>query len=803
MLRPRWHKVLADLWENKVRTLLVVASIAIGVFSVGTIAGAYVMIPEGMNVSYADSLPANIEMTTEAFDDDFVERIRNLEGIAQAEGRRIFEVRAQTRNGEWISLDMVALNFADIRLKLLTAQEGNAAPKDREIILIDNTLDSLGLQVGNTLRIQLPDGTMKDLKIAGSTKDLTADIQSIVNSNIGYVTFNSLEWLHQPANYNLLLASLQEGGNDKDKVQAMSVRVRTQFENSGRQVYVTRQSLTNQHPLGYIIEAVLGIFGFLGVLILFLSGALIANTLNSLVNQQMRQIGVMKLVGARRNAVIGMYLTLIFAFGMLAFTIALLPSSAAAYRLAVLPSELLNIIIPVDTPFPLLPPVVTLQIVVALVIPVLAGLLPVILGSRITVLEAINSGGIDLSDSGKTAHSEGGRISRWMAARGIAGGPVTIALRNTFRRRGRLILTLFTLSLGGAIFISVFNVRVSLNQKVNEITQYFAADVNLDFDRAYRIEEIAQVAFQFPEVTHVEGWGAMGAELLDNTGEVADNVTILAPPAGSPLVEPILLQGRWVQPGDTNALAVNEAFWNDYPSLKAGDYLHLRINGREHIWQIVGIFQYAGLNQLFAYTNYEILAPVMGITNRAAVFRVVSTDHSLQAQKDLSIRMDDFFRERGYQVQQVQSGGSFTATITELLGVLIIVLLVMALLTATVGSIGLAGTLSMNVLERTREIGVLRAVGAGDRVIIQLVIIEGLTIGLLSYAIAIVLSFPITALLADIVSRAIFNSPANFAFTFSGFIIWLLIVLSMSALASVLPARSAARMTIREVLAYE
>lgn len=799
MLRPRWHKVLADLWENKVRTLLVVASIAIGVFSIGTIAGAYVMIPQGMNVSYADSLPANIEMTTETFDDDFVERIRHLEGVAQAEGRRVFEVRAQTRTGEWISLDVIALNFDDIRLKLLTPQTGKAAPEDREIILIDGTLDSLGLQTGDTLRIQLPDGAFKDLKIAGSTKDLTAGIESIVNSNVGYVTINSLEWLHQPTGYNLLLVSLQEGGNDKASVHAMSVRVRTQLEHSGRQVYITRHALTNQHPLGYIIEAVLGILGFLGILILFLSSSLIANTLNSLVNQQMRQIGVMKLVGARRNAIIGMYLTLIFAFGLLAFAIALLPSSAAAYRLAVLPSELLNIIIPINTPFPLLPPVIALQIFVALVIPTLAGLLPVILGSRITVLEAINSGGIDLSDS----TPEGGRISRWMAARGIAGGPVTIALRNTFRRRGRLALTLFTLSLGGAIFISVFNVQVSLDRKVHEITQYFAADVNLDFDRTYRIEEVAQLARQFPEITHVEGWGAVGAELLDNTGEVTDNVTILAPPAASPLVEPILLQGRWVQPGDKNALAVNEAFWNDYPTLKAGDYLHLRINGREHIWQIVGIFQYAGLNQLFAYTNYEILAPVMGITNRAAVFRFVSTDHNLQAQKDLSIRMDDFFRARGYQVQQVESGGSFTATITELLGVLIIVLLVMALLTATVGSIGLAGTLSMNVLERTREIGVLRAVGAGDRVIIQLVIIEGLTIGLLSYAIATVLSFPITALLADIISRAIFNSPANFAFTFSGFIIWLLIVLGMSALASVLPARSAARMTIREVLAYE
>ena len=165
--------------------------------------------------------------------------------------------------------------------------------------------------------------------------------------------------------------------------------------------------------------------------------------------------------------------------------------------------------------------------------------------------------------------------------------------------------------------------------------------------------------------------------------------------------------------------------------------------------------------------------------------------------------MDELFRTQGFQVASAEAGQTFTATITELLGVLTIVLLILAMMTAAVGSIGLTGTLSMNVLERTREIGIMRAVGAYDRVVIQLVIIEGLIIGIFSYLLAVALSFPITALLSDIISQAMFNSPANFAFTANGFVIWLGAVLLLSALASIVPARSAARMTIREVLAYE
>jgi putative ABC transport system permease protein len=134
---------------------------------------------------------------------------------------------------------------------------------------------------------------------------------------------------------------------------------------------------------------------------------------------------------------------------------------------------------------------------------------------------------------------------------------------------------------------------------------------------------------------------------------------------------------------------------------------------------------------------------------------------------------------------------------------LITFLLIMALLTATVGSMGLAGTMSMNVLERTREIGIMRAIGATDWEIIRMVIVEGTLIGLLSFGLGMILAVPFTYLLATIVSNAIFATPIAVVFTPSGYVIWLGLVILLSTLASVLPARNAARLTIREVLAYE
>jgi putative ABC transport system permease protein len=111
--------------------------------------------------------------------------------------------------------------------------------------------------------------------------------------------------------------------------------------------------------------------------------------------------------------------------------------------------------------------------------------------------------------------------------------------------------------------------------------------------------------------------------------------------------------------------------------------------------------------------------------------------------------------------------------------------------------------MGMNVLERTREIGVMRSIGAADREIMRTVIVEGVIIGGISWLLGSLLSLPFTYLLSDIISLAIFGSPITVNFTAAGFIIWLLVVLALSALASILPARNAARLTIREVLAYE
>jgi len=809
-MKPRWRKVFLDLFENKGRTALVVLSIAVGVFSIGVIAGAYVIISNDMSITYAANNPANIEVRMDNYDEDMLTTIRNTRGIGDAEGRRVFNVRVRTTDSEqWTTLDIIGMDdFDENKVNLLNLMDGKVKPEKDEVILERDALDELDIQVGQELIFELPNGTAKSLQVVGIIQDPTTGADDFLAPPFGYITMKTLPELHQPELFNRVFATVSENQDDVPHIRAVGAYLKDRIEKAGLGVNRTGFSKTHEHPMSSIINAVLGILMALGVLIVFLSSSLIANTLSALLNQHMRHIGVIKLVGGRNRQVLGMYLVLILVFGLFALLIAVPLGGQGAYELAAFIADKMSFSL---LGYRIVPLAFVIQIAVGMIVPVIAGLAPVLSGSRVTVLRAI-SGDVTMDekqDDGSVETETGWerfqtRVTNALARRGIhIPRPILISLRNTFRRRGRLLLTLFTLTMGGAIFIAVFNVRVTLHDFMGTIGQYFIADVTVDFDDPYRLREIQQYVMQVDGIEYVEGWQFTAVEAILPDGTVGDNIAVLAPPAESALVKPILVEGRWLLPEDVRKLTVSETIYNEFPDLKAGDTLRLKVSGKEEDWQVVGIFKFIGQQGTIGYAPFEYISRMNNLTNRSYSFRIVTKSHDRSFQNQMAEFLDRYFRDNGFKVRKAEAGLASLDTALESLDILVTFLLIMALLTASVGSMGLTGTMSMNVLERTREIGIMRSIGAKDSVIMRTVIVEGLVIGVISFGLAVVLSIPFTYLLSYIVSLAIFETPIQVVFTFMGYGIWLALVLILSALASIVPARSAARLTIREVLAYE
>jgi putative ABC transport system permease protein len=795
-IRPRWNKVLADLWDNKTRTLLVVASIAVGVFAIGAIITAYMILSEDIHVSYAAVNPANIEIMTDPFDDDFLRSIKEIPGVAEVEGRHNLSVSVIQDGETQQNLDLIALkDFEKSKINMRDHIEGAPIPGENELLIGYEPMRDPGYRVGDVLSVQIADGTIRHLSVVGIAADQTA-VGDFSSSPIGYVTQDSLVWLGERENYNRLYARVSGDSNDEEYIQVISDAIEDKLEKSGRQIYRANISKSNEHPFGDMALAIFGILGALGVLVVLLSTSLIVNTLNALITQHLRQIGVMKLVGARSLQILGMYLLLILLYGIIALIIAVPLGALAGYELAQLMAFFMKANL---QDFRVIPVAVVIQIMIALIVPLVAGFFPVNSGSKITVRRAISNDRPGDQPTISGWWDRLGRLTRWLSR------PVLLSIRNTFRRKGRLLLTLFTLTVSGAIFIAVFNVRVSMQEYMIDLTQHFMADITLDFEQPYRIAKVQDAVFQIPGVEDIEAWSGASAEILDPHGDVVENLLIIAPPADSALLDPDMVAGRWLLPGDGKAVVISDAIWDTIPDLKPGDTLRLSVSGgREDDWTLVGVFSFTNfMGDPLSYAPYKSISGLQNMSNQASSYRLVTNDQSLEGQEKFSTALDQYLRARGFHVSSIQTGAETREQSAQMVNILIVFLLTMALLTAVVGSIGLTGTMGMNVLERTREIGVMRAIGAVDFAIMKSVVFEGVFIGLISWSAALLVSFPISFLLLKIISEAMINAPIPLAFTLDGFLIWLGVVLALSVFASILPARSAARLTIREVLAYE
>jgi putative ABC transport system permease protein len=127
----------------------------------------------------------------------------------------------------------------------------------------------------------------------------------------------------------------------------------------------------------------------------------------------------------------------------------------------------------------------------------------------------------------------------------------------------------------------------------------------------------------------------------------------------------------------------------------------------------------------------------------------------------------------------------------------------MSILGVAVGGLGLSTTMSINVLERNREIGIMRAVGASTHSIFRIIVGEGVLIGLLSWVFATVIAAPVSIYISYMFGTIFFKTPLNIGLSPTGIFIWLVLAILFAALSSLYPAYKASRMSVREALSYE
>jgi putative ABC transport system permease protein len=796
MISSRWKKVWADFWGNRGRTFLTIATIAVGTFAVGFNSNMGLYMNQSMDDDYLSANPSEAQVYTSPLGDDQVKVASSVPGVDTVEGFSSVGAQILRPDGTKISINLTALEDpASLSLNLLKPALGETdIPKygSKEVIL-DASAISMGYKPGDVILLELDGGKQREIKLAGYIHDVTGFPYNLTNQASGYVTPDTLEWLGGSLDYNMLAVSVKENPTDQDHVTEVSQAVGDRMKDTGAEVYFVNVYQPGHHFAYSITQGVFFVLGVLGYLTVFLSAFLIVNTITALMTQQTRQIGIMKATGGGTSQIVGMYMVLILTFGIASLLIAVPLGNFVAEMIGGGMANWLNFY---TSPYKGYTSTFIQQFIVAVIVPLLAAALPIYNSVRITVREALSDYGL-----GANAQPKKDSVNRNSV---LIPRPIQISLRNTFRRKVRLGITLFTLVLAGAVFIAVYNLWASFDKVMQDIQGYFLADINISFDRGYRFDKVAGIAMGVPEVESVEGWLEYPGTLKMGDDEAGTQILFVAPPSTSTLIDPIITSGRWLMPGDENAIVIGNHLLNVFPDLKIGDWLTIEANGKESQWEIVGTYSIAGnVSPPLLYVNYEYISRLVGVPEMAYSLRVITTSHDSDSQKRVNEQLQVAFEKRGVQISGTQLSADFIRDQKAQTDVLVYFMLVMASLIAIVGGLGLMGTMSINVLERTREIGVMRAIGASNWDIQAIVLTEGMVIGILSWAISILIAIPITNVLCYGVGVAILTAPMPVVFGTSGIFAWLIFTVVLGSLASALPARRASRLTVRDTLAYE
>ncbi len=796
-MSSRWKKVWADFWGNRGRTFLTIMTIAVGTFAVGFNSNLGLYMAESMDEDFLSANPSEAEVYAYPLNDDMVKSAREVPGVEAVEGFSSVGARILRPDGTEVEINFTAVKDpAVMTLNLLKPATGETiipTYNDKAAIL-DSSAISLGYKPGDTILLELENGRTREIKLAGYMHAVTGFPYNLAQQVNAYVTPDTLKWLGGSTDsYGRLSISVLEKQTDVEHVTEVAQAVADRMERAGATIYFVSVYQPGHHFAWSITQGIFFVLGVLGYLTVLLSGFLIVNTITALMTQQTRQIGIMKAVGGDTRQLAGMYVVLILAFGLGALAIAIPLSNMAAKSIGGGMAAWLNFQV---APYHGFSATLIQQGFVALIVPLLAAIFPIYNSVRVTVREAISDYGL-----GGNARPKADSVNQNSL---LIPRPIRISIRNTFRRKTRLGITLFTLVLAGAVFIAVYNLWASFDQVIEDIQGYFLADINISFDHGYRYDKVAVIADSIPGVEGAEGWLEYTGTLDNGKDEAGTQILFVAPPSTSKLIDPIITAGRWLQPGDENAIVIGNHLLNIFPDLKVGDWLTIETNNKKTDWHIVGIYTITGnVSPPLLYVNYEYLSVLVGEPEMAYSLRIITSQKDSASQRRINDQVQALFEQRGINIRSTQLGADFIRDQKAQTDILVYFMLVMASLIAVVGGLGLMGTMSINVLERTREIGVMRAIGASNGDIQAIVITEGMVIGILSWAISILIAIPITNVLCFGVGMAILTAPMPPVFGASGVVAWLIFTLVLGTLASALPARRASRLTVKDTLAYE
>lgn len=796
-----WYKIWFDLWNNKTRTLLAVLSIAAGVFAVGAIFGMSDMLIANLDRSHQAVLPTHINVhLTDPVDRDTILNLKDVPGVEDVEPYNSAYVVYKLRPEDDWRQGVIQMrdNFEEQKYELLQLRAGHWPNSGDEVSIERMAAQFLHVGIGDSVIFKINEKE-RVLPITGFIRHPFVPPPQFQDLAFFFMNSEGMERLDIPAGKFLeFYVRITSYSSDHSKEVATLIKDKLAKQNIRVAAFVYEDP--NKHWGRTFFDGITQVQEILAVICVIMSAILVFNTLSNLITQQTNQIGVLKAIGGRTSTITWIYLFSTLVYGTLAFLIALPLGAIVAFGIT---KSFLNLFNIDFDQFQYSSRAVMFQALSALAAPLLAGLPPILKGARITVQQAIASYGLGGDyHSGKLDRIVEGIGQRWLPSY------YATSLGNMFRHKGRLLMTQLVLVAAGSAFLMVMSLNTSLTLTLDNFFKRQDYQTWIQFNQNQRVDQVTTLALSVPGVEEVELRLVQPASMYlegQLVKEAGIGTNIRGVPEDSNFHLPLIVSGRWLEPGDGPAVVISrEAAENNH--IQVGDTVLLNLGEMgEDEWLVVGLYEPVFVG---AYNSDSIFAPQDALYKTAKKYhqggsllvRTTSTEGEFTL--DVTRKLKDLFESKGMKVGDSQTQAALRNTNEWQFSIVTSMLLALSVIVAIVGGIALMGALSIGVIERTKEIGVLRAIGARSPMILGIFVMEGIFQGCLSWILSIPISLLASPSVASLLGHAMFGATLDYQYNWLAVVIWLCIILVISAVASMLPALGAIRISVRDSLAY-
>jgi putative ABC transport system permease protein len=810
-------KLRRDVRATWPRIALMVAAITVSLTAFGSVLYAWSTIDREVERAYLSTEPASatirfgpgIEAGQMA---QIVAKTGTQAGVIEATGRTQFtsdvEVNGQSRD---LQLQVFAAAPDDpMRMAKFFVEQGTWPPAPGQIYLGRDTLALVDVAVGDTINVAAPDGKPMQLLVADTVYDPSLSPAAQEQAGRGYLSTASLAAAGQPDTFDQL--KIQVAGpdgsttpsRDRDRIVAVASQVGEWLHDTyGLAIQEIQVPEPYAHPHQGQANALLSALLAGAGAALVLSVILVASMLSGLFAQQIPQIGIMKAIGAGTGRMMRLYLTMTLTIAGTATLLALAPAVLISRAFAPMVFGFLGI-----EANSLAPAWWTYLVVLAagLVLPLLMALVPLIKTSRTTVRAAIDHRGV-----GANPRLAGRLLARLGRLPRLDRG-LLMALRNTVRRPARFVLSTALLATAGMTFVAGMSAREGTTAVADDATDRLTWDVTVQLAAPTSADDLTSVAQQVSGVDRVESWAIASASIAGpgqlpvsrtypDQGHGRLQVTAI-PPDSTMFTPPDLVEGRWLEPGETGAVVLNRvAVTKAEADLTVGDTTQLLIDGESTSFRVVGIAEERNATSS-AYVTVDGLAAALARPAPVTTLRIVTDRHDEQTRNAVAGGVDDALTAAGFNVRSAESAGRQESSTGAHLEPILVILLATALPMGVIGCIGIASTMGASVLERTREFGVMHAIGARPKAVRRVVVAEGVFLAVTSCVLAIIPALGLTAAMDSLLGNLFFSAPLPFRVSGIAVLIWTGLVVLGAILATDAAATRASRLTVREALAY-